>query len=65
MTPSKQPAAEPLSYYEDDEEEARIVPKIEDAVDANGKLINQQPAYDTIINAEVRLQLGDVMPLVE
>ena len=65
MTPSKQPAAEPLSYYEDDEEKPRIIPEIEDAVDANGKLINQQPAYDTIINAEVRLQLGDVMPLVE
>ena len=47
--------------YEDDDEEARVVPDIEDTVDANGKLFNQQPVYDQIINAEVSLQMGDDM----
>ena len=45
--------------YEDDDEAPRFIPEIEDVVDANGRLLNQQPAYDTIINAEVRLQLGE------
>ena len=45
--------------YEDDDEPERIVQEIEDAVDANGWLINQNPAYDQIIHAEVRLQQGD------
>jgi hypothetical protein len=38
---------------------ARVVPEIEDTVDANGRLLDQQPTYDRIINAEVHLQLGD------
>ena len=42
--------------YEDDDEVARIVPDIEDIIDKDGKLLDQQPAYDTMINAEVRLQ---------
>ena len=45
--------------YEDSDEPARIVPDVEDAVDANGRLLNQQPAYDRLINAEVQLQQGD------
>ncbi len=32
--------------YEDDDEPARVIPDIEDAVDANGNVIGQQPAYD-------------------
>jgi hypothetical protein len=47
--------------YEDDNELARVVPGIEDTVNAHGKLLNQHPAYDQIINAEVSLQLGDDM----
>ena len=45
--------------WEDDDEKPKTVPEIEDAVDANGRLLDQQPAYDRIINAEVMLQLGD------
>ena len=45
--------------YEDDDEPERVIPEIEDAVDANGRLLDQQPAYDAIINAEVQLQLGE------
>jgi hypothetical protein len=32
--------------YEDDDEPECIVPEIEDAVDAKGNLMCQQPAYD-------------------
>jgi len=57
----------PMSYdekrefenYEDDDEPERVVPEIEDIVDSTGKVLDQQPAYDTIINAEVQLQLGE------
>jgi hypothetical protein len=37
------------------------VPDIEDSVDATGKLLNQQPAYDRILHSEVSLQLGEKM----
>jgi hypothetical protein len=45
--------------YEDDNEATRIIPDIKEAVDANGRLINQQPAYDKLINSKVSLQQGD------
>jgi hypothetical protein len=32
--------------YEDGDESKRTVPDIEDSVDANGKFLNQLPAYD-------------------
>ena len=47
--------------YEDPDEPARTVPDIEDTVDARGYLMNQQHAYDKLINAEVQLQTGDDM----
>jgi hypothetical protein len=47
--------------YEDDDEPARITPDIEDMVDVNGKLLNQQPAYDQILHSEVSLQMGEDM----
>ena len=48
-----------LEYYEDLHEDERVIPEIEDAVDQNGRLIDQQPAYDKLINAEVLLQQGE------
>ena len=47
--------------YEDDEQQEQPTLEVEDIVDSTGKLINQQPAYDQIINAEVQLQLGEEM----
>jgi hypothetical protein len=35
------------------------MPDIEDTVDVNGRLLDQKPAYDTIINARVLLQQGE------
>ena len=45
--------------YEDDDEAIRPEPEIEDTIDANGRLLNPSPAYDCMINAEVRMQLDD------
>ena len=47
--------------YEDQEQQEQPILEVEDIVDSTGKLINQQPAYDQIINAEVQLQLGEEM----
>jgi hypothetical protein len=52
-----------FNEYSDDDEEARIIPDVEDIVDANGRLLKQQPMYDRIINAEVQLQLGNQLSL--
>ena len=41
--------------YEDNEQQEQPTLEVEDIVDSTGKLINQQPAYDQIINAEVQL----------
>jgi hypothetical protein len=49
--------------YEDEDESKRTVPDIEDSVDANGKLLNQMPAYDKILHSEVSLQLGENMTI--
>jgi Reverse transcriptase (RNA-dependent DNA polymerase) len=45
--------------YEDDDEPMKHVPDIEDIVDSNNNLIEQQPVYDKLINAEVMLQQGE------
>jgi hypothetical protein len=50
-----------LEEYEDKDEPKQTVPDIEDTVDATGKLLNQQPAYDKILRSEVSLQLGENM----
>ena len=45
--------------YEDDDENKQVIPEVEDTVDVTSKLLNQHPAYDRIINAEVALQLEE------
>ena len=52
-----------IEIYEDNSEEPRTVPDIEDLVDSNGRLINQLPVYYHLLNAEVQLQLGDELML--
>ena len=46
--------SEEFEEYEDDDEPARKVEDIEDTVDSTGKLLNQNPAYDRLLNSEVR-----------
>ena len=45
--------------YEDEDEPARPIPDIEESVDANGRVLNQLPAHDRLLNAEVQLQHDD------
>ncbi len=59
--PPKESKDNTFEEYEDDDEEPRIIPEVEDTVDSNGRLLEQQPMYDKLINAEVALQLGDEM----
>ena len=47
--------------HDDEDESARIIPDIEDTVDAKGHQLNQQPSYNKLINAEVQLQYGNEM----
>ena len=44
--------------YTDEEEPAHEVPDMDDAVDARGLLINQQPMYDQFLNLELQLHNG-------
>jgi hypothetical protein len=53
------PHPDDWDYYENDDEAPRTIPDIEDTVDSKGKLLNQQPAYDRLINSEVQLQLRE------
>ena len=55
MTPSSTQQQNDLEKYEDHEQQEQPTLEVEDIVDSTGKLINQQPAYDQIINAEVQL----------
>ena len=61
MTPSNTQQQNILENYEDHEQQVQPTLEVEDIVGSTGKLINQQPAYDQIINAEVQLQLGEEM----
>eukprot|EP00957_Ditylum_brightwellii_P136417 10404647-Ditylum_brightwellii.AAC.1 len=45
----------PYDEYEEEDEIARSLPEMEETVDANSALIDQQPAYNKIVNAEVQL----------
>ena len=58
---TKHSAAKSFRKYEDHEQKEQPTLEVEDTVDSTGKFINQQPAYDQIINAEVQLQLGEEM----
>lgn len=47
----------------DDEPTLDASTDVEDIVDSTGKILNQQPLHDKMINAEVMLQLGDQMTM--
>ena len=61
MTPSNTQRQNIFEKYEDHEQQEQPTLEVDDIVNSTGKLINQQPAYDQIINAEVQLQLGEEM----
>ena len=47
--------------YADEDEAPMEMPEIEEPVDATGKAINQLPAYDKLIRAEIQMQVDDEM----
>jgi hypothetical protein len=49
--------------YEDDEEEPQVTHKIDEPVDAHGKAIYLNPPHDTLINAEIQLQIDGKMDI--
>ena len=55
-TSTKSDNDEQLEKHEDDDELARIVPDIKDSLEVVGRLINQQPAYNRLIHAEVQMK---------
>ena len=61
MTPPNTQQPKDFEEYEDHEQKEQPTLEVEDIVDSTGKLINQQPAYDQIFNAEVQLQHGEEM----
>ena len=61
MTPSNTQQQKRFEKYEDHEQQEQPTLEVEHIVDSTGKLINQQPAYDQIINAKVQLLLGEEM----
>ena len=48
-----------FEFYEDDAESIQEAPETEDTVDSMGKLINQQPVSDVLLNAEIIMNLED------
>ena len=61
MTPSNTQQQNIFEKYEDHEQQEQPTLEVKDIVDSTGKLIDQQPTYDQIINAEGQLQLGEEM----
>ena len=51
--------------HEDDDEAPRIIPCIKESIDSTDILINQQHFYDTLINTEVELQLGEMIQTIK
>ena len=50
---------ENFEIYEDDDENGHHIPDIEDSVNSSRHLLNQLPAYDHLLNAEVQQQLDN------
>ena len=55
---SPQSTGDTWEPYSDSEEEAWEAIDIEDTVDSSGRRLNQQPAYDKMLNSEISLQIG-------
>jgi hypothetical protein len=64
--PKDEPSKEDYDYdeYEDDDESPLAYPEFDDPVDATGRAIDSQPAYDRLINTELMLQQnGEFQPI--
>ena len=52
-------AEKDFQEHKDDDKSWRTISDAEEEVDSNKKVINQQLAYDRLINVEAQLELGD------
>ena len=59
MNPPKETELQTFNPYEDDDEPMHPSAEIEDTLDTNGKILNQLPAYDKLLNAKVQMQLDE------
>ena len=59
MNPLKETKPKTFDQYEDDHEPMCPSAEIKDTVDTNGKILNQLPAYDNLLNAKVHMQLDE------
>ena len=49
----------PFEEYEGEDESPRVIPEMDDPIDAAVNAINQQPVYENIIQAELIIPQGD------
>ena len=54
---------DPTTEEPDNMDEPVESPNHEDILDSTGRILEQQPAFDKIINAEVMIQNGDEMTM--
>ena len=59
MNPPKETEPKTFDQYEDANERMHPSAEIEDTVDTNGKILNQLPAYDKLLNSKVQMQLDE------
>ena len=59
MNPPKETESKTFDQYDDDNEPMHPSAEIEDTVDTNGKILNQLPAYDKLLNVKVQIQLNE------
>ena len=65
--PSEEQPSEEHEYHDEVDEDQTLheTPDTEDIVDSTGKVLNQQPLYDKLINAEILLPHGDKMQMAK
>ena len=66
--PAKHPdyvKKEPFEEYEDEDESPRVIPDMDDPIDAAGNTINQQPVYEKMIQTELILPQGDKLRMAK
>ena len=61
--PTKLPPDDIFKAYEDEDEVPRLIPEMDDLIDSIGQAINQQPAYDKLIQSELILPQGDKLKM--
>ena len=59
MNLPKETESKTFNQFKDDNEPMYPSAEIEDTVDTNGKILNQHPAYDKLLNAKVQMRLDE------